>query len=81
VRLFVLLACIHCRLIIGPIWTPLITASFPEDKMETFGKKVPMGRAGHPSEGKKFSFALKNFLLDLQTAFVIVSLTIIITKP
>ncbi|CAG8585165.1 7450_t:CDS:2 [Paraglomus brasilianum] len=34
----------------GPIWTPLITASFPEDKMETFGKKVPMGRAGHPSE-------------------------------
>ncbi|KAK9761152.1 hypothetical protein K7432_014152 [Basidiobolus ranarum] len=34
----------------GPIWTPLIPASFSEEDMETFGKEVPMGRAGQPSE-------------------------------
>lgn len=34
----------------GPIWTPLIPASFDEDEVSEFGKKVPMGRAGQPSE-------------------------------
>jgi NAD(P)-dependent dehydrogenase (short-subunit alcohol dehydrogenase family) len=34
----------------GPIWTPLIPATFPEEKQETFGKDVPLGRAGEPSE-------------------------------
>ena len=34
----------------GPIWTPLISASFPEEHVAEFGKKVPMGRAGQPSE-------------------------------
>lgn len=34
----------------GPIWTPLIEATFsPADKAK-FGKKTPMGRAGQPSE-------------------------------
>jgi NAD(P)-dependent dehydrogenase (short-subunit alcohol dehydrogenase family) len=34
----------------GPIWTPLIPASFrPEDVVE-FGKDVPMGRPGQPHE-------------------------------
>lgn len=32
----------------GPIWTPLIPASF--EKVSKFGQKVPMGRAGQPSE-------------------------------
>lgn len=32
----------------GPIWTPLIPASFEE--VSTFGQKTPMGRAGQPSE-------------------------------
>lgn len=32
----------------GPIWTPLIPASF--DDVSEFGQKVPMGRAGQPSE-------------------------------
>jgi NAD(P)-dependent dehydrogenase (short-subunit alcohol dehydrogenase family) len=32
----------------GPIWTPLIPSTF--DDVEDFGKKVPMGRAGQPSE-------------------------------
>lgn len=34
----------------GPIWTPLIPASFPEDKVAEFGTDVPMGRAGQPNE-------------------------------
>lgn len=34
----------------GPIWTPLIPASFPEEKVESFGSKVPMNRAGQPDE-------------------------------
>jgi NAD(P)-dependent dehydrogenase (short-subunit alcohol dehydrogenase family) len=32
----------------GPIWTPLIVASF--DNLSDFGKDNPMGRAGQPSE-------------------------------
>ena len=34
----------------GPIWTPLIAATFPPDKVSTFGSDVPMGRAGQPEE-------------------------------
>ncbi len=34
----------------GPIWTPLIPATFPEDKVANFGKQVPMQRAGQPEE-------------------------------
>lgn len=34
----------------GPIWTPLIPSTFPEEKVETFGKQVPMQRAGQPEE-------------------------------
>lgn len=34
----------------GPIWTPLIPSTFPEDKVESFGKHVPLGRPGQPSE-------------------------------
>lgn len=32
----------------GPIWTPLIPSTF--DDISDFGKKVPMGRPGQPSE-------------------------------
>lgn len=34
----------------GPIWTPLIPSTFPEDKVESFGQQVPMKRAGQPEE-------------------------------
>lgn len=34
----------------GPIWTPLIPATFPEDKVKSFGAQVPMQRAGQPEE-------------------------------
>src|SRR5688572_15135203 len=34
----------------GPIWTPLIPASFDAEKVKSFGKDTPMKRAGQPSE-------------------------------
>ncbi|MBW4642180.1 MAG: SDR family oxidoreductase [Goleter apudmare HA4340-LM2] len=34
----------------GPIWTPLIPSTFPAEKVSTFGKQVPMQRAGQPEE-------------------------------
>lgn len=34
----------------GPIWTPLIPSTFPEDKVKSFGQQVPMQRAGQPDE-------------------------------
>jgi NAD(P)-dependent dehydrogenase (short-subunit alcohol dehydrogenase family) len=34
----------------GPIWTPLIPATFPGDSPENFGKNTPMMRAGQPYE-------------------------------
>jgi NAD(P)-dependent dehydrogenase (short-subunit alcohol dehydrogenase family) len=34
----------------GPIWTPLIVSTFPEDKVASFGQDTPMKRAGQPSE-------------------------------
>jgi NAD(P)-dependent dehydrogenase (short-subunit alcohol dehydrogenase family) len=34
----------------GPIWTPLIPSTMPEDAVKTFGEQVPMKRAGQPAE-------------------------------
>jgi NAD(P)-dependent dehydrogenase (short-subunit alcohol dehydrogenase family) len=34
----------------GPIWTPLIPATFTEEHVASFGKDVPMGRPGQPEE-------------------------------
>jgi NAD(P)-dependent dehydrogenase (short-subunit alcohol dehydrogenase family) len=34
----------------GPIWTPLIPATMPGEKVESFGQQVPLGRAGQPAE-------------------------------
>ncbi len=34
----------------GPIWTPLIPASFSKDKVKEFGQSVPLKRPGQPSE-------------------------------
>ena len=34
----------------GPIWTPLIPATMPEEKVESFGQQVPLGRPGQPAE-------------------------------
>lgn len=43
----------------GPIWTPLIPASF--DDVTDFGKDTPLGRAGQPSElGPAYVFLASN---------------------
>ena len=34
----------------GPIWTPLIPATFPPEAVEKFGTNTPMKRAGQPNE-------------------------------
>jgi len=34
----------------GPIWTPLIPATFDEEKVSKFGQDTPMKRPGQPSE-------------------------------
>jgi NAD(P)-dependent dehydrogenase (short-subunit alcohol dehydrogenase family) len=34
----------------GPIWTPLIPSTMPEDAVSKFGQQVPMKRPGQPAE-------------------------------
>jgi NAD(P)-dependent dehydrogenase (short-subunit alcohol dehydrogenase family) len=34
----------------GPIWTPLIPSTMPEESVTNFGKQVPMQRPGQPAE-------------------------------
>jgi NAD(P)-dependent dehydrogenase (short-subunit alcohol dehydrogenase family) len=34
----------------GPVWTPLIPASFDKEKIERFGENTPMHRAAQPDE-------------------------------
>jgi NAD(P)-dependent dehydrogenase (short-subunit alcohol dehydrogenase family) len=34
----------------GPIWTPLIPSTMPEEKVKKFGEDTPLGRAGQPAE-------------------------------
>jgi len=34
----------------GPIWTPLIPSTMPEDHVQKFGENTPLGRPGQPAE-------------------------------
>ena len=34
----------------GPVWTPLIPATFDEEAVEHFGEDMPLGRPGQPDE-------------------------------
>lgn len=34
----------------GPVWTPLIPSTMPEEKVESFGENTPLGRAAQPAE-------------------------------
>ena len=34
----------------GPVWTPLIPATMPAEKVKTFGQNTPLQRAGQPVE-------------------------------
>ncbi len=45
----------------GPVWTPLIPASFSEEHVDNFGQNVPMGRPGQPDElAPSFIFLASN---------------------
>ena len=45
----------------GPIWTPLIPASFDKERVAQFGSDSPMGRAGQPYEcGSCYVFLASN---------------------
>ena len=34
----------------GPVWTPLIPATMPPERVEGFGENTPLGRPGQPAE-------------------------------
>ena len=34
----------------GPVWTPLVAASFKKDKLKSFGESYPIGRPAQPAE-------------------------------
>jgi len=34
----------------GPVWTPLIVSTFPQEKIDNFGQETAMKRAGEPAE-------------------------------
>ncbi|WP_122694109.1 SDR family oxidoreductase, partial [Pseudomonas viridiflava] len=34
----------------GPIWTPLIVSTMPEEEASSFGGQTPLGRPGQPVE-------------------------------
>ena len=34
----------------GPVWTPLIPATMPAEKVDSFGGQTPLGRAAQPAE-------------------------------
>ena len=34
----------------GPVWTPLIPATMPPEKTESFGSQAPMDRVAQPDE-------------------------------
>jgi NAD(P)-dependent dehydrogenase (short-subunit alcohol dehydrogenase family) len=47
----------------GPVWTPLIPATMPEEKVDGFGQQVPMERAAEPDEiAPSFVFFASNRL-------------------
>jgi NAD(P)-dependent dehydrogenase (short-subunit alcohol dehydrogenase family) len=56
----------------GPVWTPLIVATMPEDKVESFGKQVPMQRAAQPDEiAPSYVFFASNELSSYYTGEVL----------
>jgi NAD(P)-dependent dehydrogenase (short-subunit alcohol dehydrogenase family) len=56
----------------GPVWTPLIPATMPEEKVEEFGKQVPMGRAAQPDEiAPSYVFFASNALSSYYTGEVL----------
>ena len=52
----------------GPVWTPLIPATFDADRVEGFGEQSPMGRAAEPDEiAPSYIFFASNRLSSFYT--------------
>ncbi|WP_031470662.1 SDR family oxidoreductase [Sciscionella sediminilitoris] len=59
----------------GPVWTPLIPSTFPKDKVEGFGERVPLGRAADPDEiAPSYVFLAANKLSSYYTGEVLSAL-------
>jgi NAD(P)-dependent dehydrogenase (short-subunit alcohol dehydrogenase family) len=59
----------------GPVWTPLIPATFPPERVESFGGQVPYGRAAQPDElAPSFVFFAANQLSSYYTGEVLSAL-------
>lgn len=59
----------------GPVWTPLIPSTLPENHVEQFGERVPMGRAADPDElAPSYVFLAANRLSSYYTGEVIAAL-------
>lgn len=56
----------------GPVWTPLIPATIPEDEVEGFGSNDPMGRPAEPDEiAPSYVFFASNQLSSFYTGHVL----------
>jgi hypothetical protein len=53
------------------VWTPLIPATMPEDKLESFGTQSPLGRAAQPAELAPFYVFLASQESSYMTAEVL----------
>jgi NAD(P)-dependent dehydrogenase (short-subunit alcohol dehydrogenase family) len=59
----------------GPVWTPLIPATFPAEKVADFGKQVPYGRPAQPDElAPSYVFFAANQLSSYYTGEVLAAL-------
>jgi NAD(P)-dependent dehydrogenase (short-subunit alcohol dehydrogenase family) len=59
----------------GPVWTPLIPATLPEEKVESFGEQVPYGRVAQPDElAPSFVFFAAEQLSSYYTGEVLAAL-------
>ena len=41
----------------GPVWTPLIPSTMPEEKVKRFGSDTPFARAAQPVESRPCSYS------------------------
>jgi NAD(P)-dependent dehydrogenase (short-subunit alcohol dehydrogenase family) len=59
----------------GPVWTPLIPSTLEPEKVEKFGRRVPLGRAAQPDElAPSYIFLASNELSSYYTGEVLSAL-------
>jgi NAD(P)-dependent dehydrogenase (short-subunit alcohol dehydrogenase family) len=59
----------------GPVWTPLIPATLPPEKVEKFGQNVPYGRVAQPDElAPSYVFFASNQLSSYYSGEVLAAL-------